>query len=283
MATIEQIAKALAGSALSSRSSDVVALVRPAIHVISNHVSVATLELGASRVGGVPDLPVGAGWPLWNGEPQSFVAQINLNDIRGLPAAQELPDGGHLTFFYSARQDTWGFDPKDGASWQVTYTPRDTPLSRTEPPAPVADGGSFQACSITFRAATTIPPWESKPAERLRLTEAESDAYFDLLELIHGGENHQLLGHPDQVQGDMTAECQLVTHGLFAGDSSGWNDPRAGALKAQSEQWRLLFQVASDDEAQMMWGDSGYLYFWIRDSDLASGTFDRGWMILQCY
>jgi uncharacterized protein YwqG len=33
----------------------------------------------------------------------------------------------------------------------------------------------------------------------------------------------------------------------------------------------------------MMWGDSGRLYWWIREADLAEGRWDATWLVLQCY
>jgi uncharacterized protein YwqG len=41
--------------------------------------------------------------------------------------------------------------------------------------------------------------------------------------------------------------------------------------------------VDSDDAAGTMWGDSGMLYYWIRDDDLAARRFDRAWCVMQCY
>lgn len=44
----------------------------------------------------------------------------------------------------------------------------------------------------------------------------------------------------------------------------------------------LLLQLDSDQDANLMWGDAGLLYFWIRTEDLVAGRFDRVWMTLQC-
>lgn len=45
----------------------------------------------------------------------------------------------------------------------------------------------------------------------------------------------------------------------------------------------MLLQLDSDEEnAELMWGDSGCVYFWIRKQDLAARRFDRCWAILQC-
>ena len=53
-------------------------------------------------------------------------------------------------------------------------------------------------------------------------------------------------------------------------------------LTSGAGAWRLLAQVDSDDDLDMMWGDFGMLYYWIREEDLKNRHFDRAWMILQC-
>ena len=80
----------------------------------------------------------------------------------------------------------------------------------------------------------------------------------------------------------MDLECQLVSNGLYCGDSSGYNDPRRERLEAGRSDWILLLQLDSDDDAGMMWGDCGMLYFWIKKSDLKDNMFENCWMILQC-
>jgi uncharacterized protein YwqG len=92
-----------------------------------------------------------------------------------------------------------------------------------------------------------------------------------------------MLGAPHVIQGDMPLECQLVTNGLYAGNASGYKDPRRKELEPGSADWTLLLQIDSDDNAKMMWGDAGMLYVWIRHQDLASRNFDKAWIILQCF
>ena len=53
--------------------------------------------------------------------------------------------------------------------------------------------------------------------------------------------------------------------------------------RTQAAQWRLLLQLDTDDSLGVMWGDSGRIYFWMREEDLRSRAFDRAWCILQCY
>ena len=41
-------------------------------------------------------------------------------------------------------------------------------------------------------------------------------------------------------------------------------------------------QVDADEEAGMMWGDAGMLYFWIRTEDLKNRRVSNVWTVLQC-
>ena len=67
-----------------------------------------------------------------------------------------------------------------------------------------------------------------------------------------------------------------------ADDSSGYDDPRAKTLEAGAKDWRLLLQMDSDDDLDVMWGDAGILYFWIQADEARRGDFSNAWMILQC-
>lgn len=80
----------------------------------------------------------------------------------------------------------------------------------------------------------------------------------------------------------MELECQLVSNGVYCGDSEGYHSRRVAELAAGAGSWRLLLQLDSDDDAGMMWGDLGSLYFWIREEDARNADFSNAWMILQC-
>jgi uncharacterized protein YwqG len=43
-----------------------------------------------------------------------------------------------------------------------------------------------------------------------------------------------------------------------------------------------LLQLDTDDDAGIMWGDCGMLYFWVRAEEAAIGDFRNPWLILQC-
>jgi uncharacterized protein YwqG len=270
----------LAAAGLAHAADRILALARPAIR-LTTRAAREGWPVGASRIGGHPDLPAGAEWPSWNGRRLSFLAQVNLEELRPYACGRSLPTEGLLQFFYDPEQETWGFDPKDRGSWAVLFQASLQGLQ------PTLGGRRFPGCRVTMTEVTTLPPWESHDFEQLGLTKKERDAYLgvtDALEDAHPEPalQHQLLGNPAAIQGDMQLECQLVSHGLYCGDLSGYNDPRSRQLEPGASDWRLLFQLDSDDAADMMWGDCGRLYFWMTEAALADRRFDTAWMILQC-
>jgi len=225
-------------------------------------------------------------WPVWDGKPLAFLAQLNLGDLVQFPFASVLPQEGCLLFFYDARQSTWGFDPKDKESWAVIFQPQ-SPASfeRRGISSENLRDGFYKLCRFEMNEKVTIPHWESTAIQRLRLGKDEHDAYWELLEEVYPEDEvcHQILGYPQPIQGDMQLECQLVSNGLFCGDSTGYHDPRAKELAKGVEDWKLLLQLDSDDNAKMMWGDVGRLYFWIHQENLQNRDFGKSWMVLQCY
>jgi len=284
--TRDIIAQAFKDAGLAARGPELLATVRPCIQLKVSPADESQITPGTARIGGIPDLPAGAVWPVWRDGPLAFIAQLNLSELASFQAAKVLPNSGHLYFFYHAEQKTWGFDPNDRGSWHVFYAKPDAALARVKPPKDLNRDGRFRACVLEYREILTLPPIESADIEAFHLTEEQRDAYFDVYQSLSESNDaspSRVLGHPNPIQGDMQTECALVTGGLFVGDASGYKDPRRAELQAGARDWRLLLQVDSEDAAGMMWGDGGSLYYWINERDLAAQDFSRTWMILQCY
>lgn len=238
-----------------------------------------------SRMGGLPALPDGTPWPEWKGVPLAFLCQLDLQEIPPNCERNGLPESSMLYFFYNQEQETWGFDPKDKGSWQVIYSARAGQECVERPaPAGLASNYVYPEKHLSFISVETYPDWQDERINALKLNDRQADEYTDMCYAVFDGQpSHHLFGYPNPVQGnDMDLECQLVSHGLYCGDASGYDDPQAKQLESSRSDWLLLLQLDSDDDAGMMWGDCGMLYFWIRKSDLAAARFDNCWMILQC-
>ncbi len=59
-----------------------------------------SIGIGASKIGGLPDLPEGLEWPEWKGTSLPFIAQIHLPDITNYDVNMLLPYRGILYFFF---------------------------------------------------------------------------------------------------------------------------------------------------------------------------------------
>lgn len=211
-----------------------------------------------------------------------FLLQLDLAALPSLGATNPLPRQGLLTFFYDCENQPWGYDPAHQDGFRVLLLDGDDLNARIPPNPPLQPRG------VVLSAGETLPHIGSHAYDELTAEIDLPDNYFEFVsELERGtslgeGGNHRLFGHSANVQGDMQLEAQLVSHGLYCGDSSGYRDPQATLLEAGASDWVLLLQLDSDDGAQVMWGDMGMLYFWIRRQDLAAHRFDRVWSTLQC-
>jgi uncharacterized protein YwqG len=279
--TPEEMRARLVAAGLERHADALLELARPSVRLRSAPASDDDLATGSTKLGGRPDLPRSFVWPQHSNGLLSFIAQVNLAETNPFSADGRLPTTGLLSFFYDSLQSVWGFDPADRGAWSVAFTGPGEPLVRHEFPDQVPPEGRYRTCALYPETEMTYAPWESCEVEVLDLTENERFAYADAL----GDEDppvHRLLGHAAPIQADMQLECQLVSNGLYCGDDTGYNDPRARILQPGAVDWRLLFQVDSDDHAGMMWGDLGRVYYWMRKEDLASGAWDATWLVLQC-
>ena len=278
--TSAELPAALTAAGLARITPALVALARPSLRLTVRPTSDESLA-GASKLGGLPDLLVGTAWPYWKGAPLSFLAQIRLEEAQPYDVAHDLPATGLLSFFYDARQQTYGDNPADRGSWQVVYSNGSaTQLRRLAVPPDMPPAGRFAPCGVTFASEVTlpqqpeleIPDWSWQGDERARYEEFLA-AFPTPQE--HGRTHTRLLGYPDTLQDDMRSEVQLAANGLTGAD------PRAAEVAKGAGAWRLLFQLDSEADAGMRWGDAGMLYFWIERDALKTMRFENVWMVLQ--
>jgi uncharacterized protein YwqG len=272
----------------------------------ATRVSLEDLPIGASRIGGVPDLPDGFSWPSWSGSRTAFIppglatrreefhdkelhfiAQLNLQDIHGFSACDKLPPQGTLYFFYDCDVQPWGFTPADQQGARVVFAESHAqPLNRWANAKDESDLQSFP-CKLSFREDWTLPAGENLGLDYRHdadLLEEVETLKQELLGPADGSDFqpiHRVLGWPEPVQGDMQLECQLVANGIYCGDAVV--DSRAESLAAGARDWQLLLQIDTDEENPgWMWGDCGRIYYWIHKDDLARRRFENARLVLQC-
>lgn len=255
-----------------------------------------SLPIGVSKFGGCPDLPKGFQWYYFKGEspftdeikdrPLSFLAQINCSEAKKYDLDNRLPSTGILYFFYELESMVWGFDPQDKGGAKVYYYNGDlSELVRTDFPKDMEQDFMMPEIKLSFGAQYNVPSFE----ELFDDYQSNSwEDYDDFLEksgyMINAENSSKLLGYSDTIQGDMLLQCELVTNGLYCGDTTAYNSPKRKELEKNKNQWKLLFQLdtVSTDNFELMFGDCGRIYYFIKEEDLKNKSFDNTWLILQC-
>lgn len=253
--------------------------------------------LVVSKLGGAAHLPQDLSWPTNKGRPLNFLLQIDLAELQPHDSQGLLPPSGLLSFFYDIEEQPWGYDPNELDGFCVVYTSAAEVLEPRQGPDTEDSPAEH---SISFHSTWTIPHYGSRAFDWLVgtncISREEESIYIDLSTQVENlyslvthdkfftktGGYHRMLGHSMNIQGDMQLEAQLVSNGLYCGDSSGYRDPRRESLEPGADDWLLLLQLDSDDSIGLMWGDIGMLYFWIHKNDLAQQRFSNVWMTLQC-
>ena len=282
MATASSISELLQGSRIQHLAARIEAAAQPSIRLDSGEAT----DGPVSRLGGVPNMPAEWGWPTnHDGWPLAFIAQIALG---GLPRLEgyDLPTDGSLYFFHDG--ESWGFKPEDIGSCRVLYG--SDPLAKHSlHPLPDDDlEYQFKGVELSVRwTEKTIPDLRDISSEAFELQSKEDrSAYGDFEDRWAATDTaikHRMGGHLDLIQGDAKIEANLVSHGIYCGDSEGWKLGREKGLFAGAKDWQLLLQVDSDEKAEMQWGDSGRIYFLIHKDDLAARRFEKSRLVLQCF
>ncbi len=266
------LAAALAASgALEAKSVALRNVVRPQWYfVLAEDADTVPVR---SRLGGKPDLPVGAPWPKGRNGPLSFLGQIDLSQVGGC-CGSGLPADGLILFFYDALGQPWGFEPGDASSFVALYSHGDT--TRATPPGDLAADARFEEQTLAHAQGLGLPVLDSTDGGAFQLeSDEEAEAYLELYDELYGEPGTPggvpgtwLLGYPYQLQDDMQEQCAEMA-------KAAWG------IESEPAEWRLLLQLASEPAANMSWGDDGFLYYWIRESDLAARDFSHVWCILQ--
>lgn len=257
----------------------------------------ADLELGATRFGGRPDLPKDFEWCRYEGEgcdgevkkrPLSFIAQFNLEEISKYDTENLLPEKGLLSFFYDTDSMRWGYDPEDKGCAKVYYFEDISSLTPTEFPEDLGEFFRYPAIGIKAKREDSYQDYADFLLQKDKMTECwdDYDRAAKALKINIPDTSSKLLGWADIIQNNMTMECELVSRGYYLGGSWEKVTPRDRQEAEQSslKEWLLLFQLDTvwEGDFELMFGDCGRIYYYIKREDLAAGRFDNVWLIMQC-
>jgi uncharacterized protein YwqG len=253
--------------------------------------------LGGTRLGGWPDLPRDVAWPMWDGRPMAFLAQVNIAEARAAQPGLRLPSAGLLSFFLGCDEMTYEKDDDSRSrymcnimagteagrdAWRVIYTPAEATLERrayTATPLPQL----FEPCAVQFvRGGQSMPGALTVAYERLPLDSAQRDDFNELVDLLEPAGDatlEQLMGHPMLIQGTPPEMmCELSSRGMNPWKYPAPDDPAYPGLAAAASEWGLLLQLTSNHEADFLWGDGGHFYFYGHRAAMEAGDFSTVWV-----
>ena len=224
-----------------------------------------------------------------------FLAQINLQDVAPYDAEQLLPAHGFLFFFCQSQGLLQGveikvggyFDSYEPESWRVLFFGGNmVDLHATSAPEGLDRQALLTGCSLHFGLALALPPLESALIASLHLGREERKQYMDLLRtfddaFLGAGDqvyhHHRLLGYPFQMQDDMQLLCQMAS--LRVKQWTHLDEEAKASIKTGALEWVHLLQIDTDEYAQITWGESGSLSYWIKQADVRRRDFAGCWAI----
>ncbi|MEO0480227.1 MAG: DUF1963 domain-containing protein [Planctomycetota bacterium] len=261
-------------SSLRDLLDEIHAAARPAVG-LSPIRATEPVPIGASKVGGDPDLPINVPWPrgqigafddLDRPDDQTedtpcdveFLAQIRLNDLEGLPLPRGLAPTGLLSVFYSTDRMPWR------SGWRMVWSPASAQLKRRAVPpgrTRIREHALRSSILVTLPESLDIP--ESDIPDSARQEPAEGISYWEVRREVRRGRDGEI------------ATLQLGGFGLWAQD-----DPTE--CPSGDERQELLLQVDSSRALNWMWCDDGALHWFGPEGLLAQRRFDDLGFELQC-
>jgi uncharacterized protein YwqG len=258
-ADINRYREELASENLHSQS-DLEELLRPLIReatvIVVNDKSTpeGNTQL-ISHFGGTPYFEHGENWPTTlSGRDMEFIFQIVNNGNIHLPETIKL-----VQFFYDFEE----YPSQTGDDgWLIKVYDKIDPEAMVEILSPAeTDAPNF--CTVQFKKVQSLPDWEGIELYDPRIMKLASvlneadpwDLYDEVVRRLIGEQDYrsQIGGYPKWVQNESTPE------------------------NGNGKLLPLLFQIDSEEKAELMWGDSGLLYFFY-DAVSRKTEFE-----LQCY
>lgn len=270
----------------------------------------ADAPLGASKLGGQADLPIGWSWPRrppypepekadWfhggdgaedfaRSAPLSLLAQLRLSELgRAQPNLPGWPKTGRLWVFYDEAANHWKGVGPESPALRLLFEPDEAkPLVRAAFPADFAGEdpawSRHPAMPLSARAAWSIPTQWYLPPEDLGLPDGgwsgELPNWVDLdqrwLDATGAGGVMRVGGWPAVWHGAPEASFEAMRR--FGGAGDALEEDQRRVAKAHAGDWAFLFQLESPMAVGFTWGGGvGDFFVYLRKDDLAARRFDR--------
>lgn len=288
----------------------IVSLAQPSIRMTRTPIRDDSLPMGASKLGGHPDLPPNFQWQYYGAKPLTFIGQFKLSELTPHDTLGVLPPHGMLYFFYQADEMPWG-QSEEREGWQVVYiVDENAPLVRTAHPTYQGEWGmtdALPAHRIAFLGALSLPAFLSDAhadfdhdsmsiskewTEEQRRWSSGYEVYWKLLELSTREPYHFWLGHPRLIQyyirwdvgkwSVVTQNQNIMSQKNTKSNEYHYSDEQIAHILSAMTKWQFLFQIDTDDSLGLTGIYGGTLYVYIPKTSLATKRFEDCWTIMQC-
>ena len=220
-------------------------------------------KAGFSKLGGNPDYPLDAAWPIGPEGALRFWAQLDLGELRVGGGPEWLPPEGRLYVF---------FDERMGATDQVQVIFAPSTAALAARPAQDASAWPFHERRIAFVRQESLPSldWLAEDIAGIELEDDELDTLVDMAAPAGPSPQHRIGGYPEEIQDEqMALSCERA----LGSTDDAEND--ATVLRRAVRTWKLLVQIDSDAELGTSFGDGGRLYVFVRGDDARRGEFSE--------
>jgi hypothetical protein len=273
---LEDLRQTIKDFELNAHLEAIMAQVRPGVRLRLGAPS--KLEVGESRIGGVPDLPVGMVWPRnAAGEAFTFILQIKLEDVPAFEG-NPFPPRGLLLFFVGLDE------PASDVEHRVLLIPDDAPLETAAMPAvdELANDAYHDLVPhrLKLELFADVPRWATSDHDALteNMTEDEADAFGDLGSR-ESGEVGQLLGHVASIGHD-TREDAFVVREVNPKFLYEYQE-RAKLDMTRAARWRNLLRVDSVRQLELSIWDAGFFNVLVNDEALERLDFSRSYVAVE--
>lgn len=240
-----------------------------------------------THFGGIPDVPSDFVWPTFEcttfddsevkPRPLNFLMQIDLEQTAALDGDNLLPHEGLLSFFHVIDAEVYGDSGKDMDCLRVFWFKDKSSLKPARVPDEIKCENPFPAVSLVMEKRLSYITSDDL-FEYYDGGENALDCYWEAAKDIEGADGEsgsQLLGWADWVQYSDVPKFEKIYRSGKADDTQ---------LKNAPHEWLLLLQLDPIyyKNFELMYGDSGSLYVYIRKEDLLARRFDKTYFTWQC-
>lgn len=222
-----------------------------------------------SKFAGLPYLPKTGELPKdTDGNPMKLLAQINFEELPS--GLADFPEKGILQFFLAAEDEMMGLDfdePTAQSNFKVIYHKELLPEDQLVADFSDSSDGDEDYFPVTKELALTFQvAHEAVSVADHAFEDAFEDVDFEEVVKVEKNEEITLW---DIYADTLTNEGHKIGGYAFFTQA----DPRED--ETLSDYHILLLQIDSEDEAGIMWGDSGVANFFISKKDLKNGDFSN--------